>query len=465
MRVSMRWKLVGTYFILIALTVLLANWMSYNALREYYLQERQDAYRIHTTIISTHAGEYIARGNLAMPAEIREYGQQVNARVLFIDRNGLVVGDSFNEDWILGRQLEHLEVQAALRGETASGTHFISPEEWVMYVAAPVTSQKEVVGAVLLSTEITDITQALEAVIKRMVMLSFLGAMLAGLIGLWLSAEITRPVQQLTRAVERVALGNFNQRVKVRSRDELGQLAKSFNTMARKLARVDQNRREFIANASHELKSPLASIKALAESLVYSDERDVEVYKEYLRDIDTEVDRLNRMVHDLLKLAQLEDERIVLHREEQSVQKIIARVVHLVTPQAISKGIDLSVTTQGDLIWPVDKDVLSGILLNLVDNGIKYTLAGDRVEVVGRIEEEKLVLEVRDTGDGIPPDDLPHIFERFYRVDKARSRDTGGTGLGLAIVEQGVRLMGGTIKVVSQPELGTTFTIKLPKKS
>ncbi|WP_051688338.1 sensor histidine kinase [Desulfofalx alkaliphila] len=463
MRISIRWKLAGTYFIMIVLTLLLADWLAYTALKDHYLQEREDAYRVHTNVVGTYAGEYILGEYMAMPTLIRDYGNQVDARVVLLNRQGYVVGDSFNEQWIIGMQLKHPEVQAALRGETASGTQYVSDEEWVMYISVPVTRQKEVVGAVLLSTDITDIGEALDSLLRRMVLFSLLGGMLAGLIGLWLSVEVTRPVQELTEAVERVAMGNLDQRVPVHSRDELGQLAKAFNTMAIKLARFDRTRQEFIANASHELKSPLSSIKALAESLTYGDERDVVVYKEYLNDINSEVDRLNRLVHDLLKLAQLEDENTVLQKELQSISDIIQRIVNLMKPQAKLKEISLRAYTPEDIFWPVDRDTLSGVLLNLVDNGIKYTPPGGRVEVECQSQGEELVIRVADTGEGIPPEELPLIFERFYRVDKARARQTGGTGLGLSIVEEGVKLLGGTISVESEPARGTVFTINLPK--
>ncbi|MEG6616536.1 HAMP domain-containing sensor histidine kinase [Peptococcaceae bacterium 1198_IL3148] len=461
---SVRWKLVGTYLIMIALTVLLTNWLAYTALKQHYLQERQEAYLVHASVVSTFAANYIDGNNLTMPIEFRTYGENVGARILLLDRQGIVVNDSFNEKWVVGRQLGHNEVQAALTGVTAAGAHALSAEEWVMYVAVPVTWEKEVVGAVMLSTDINDIKEALHEVLKSMAVLSMLGSVLALMVGLWLAAKVTKPVEDLSFAVERVAAGNFNEPVPVRSRDELGQLTKSFNSMAEKLANVDRSRREFIANASHELKSPLSSIKALAESLIYSNEQDVTIYKEYLGDINDEIDRLNRVVHDLLQLAKMEDEVTTLNIEAQSVQKVIDQVIHLLKPKAKAKDITLQVTTADQLLWPVDEDMLAMILLNLVDNGIKYTAPGGQVTVNGNTVGDTLELQVSDSGEGIPAADLPHIFDRFYRVDKARSRDTGGTGLGLSIVQQAVKVLGGTISVESQVGIGTKFTVKLDRQ-
>jgi signal transduction histidine kinase len=460
---SVRWKLVGTYLIMIVLTVLLADWLAYTALKQHYLQERQQAYLVHANVISTYATDYIEGYHQTLPIELRKYGENVGARILVLDRDGVVVNDSFNEKWVIGRQLSHTEVQAALNGETSAGEHMLSPGEWVMYVTVPVTWKKEVAGAVLLSTSINDIREALNTVLRRMALMSTLGSALALLLGLWLAAKLTKPVEDLSLAVERVAVGNFNEPVPVRSQDELGQLARSFNSMAEKLDNVDRSRREFIANASHELKSPLSSIKALAESLIYSDEQDVAIYKEYMEDINNEIDRLNRVVHDLLQLAKMEDEVTKLEIAEKSVQKAINRIVHLVSPKAKAKAVTVEVNTEGELNWPVDEDMLGIILLNLVDNSIKYTQTGGKVAVSGHIAGDILELQVADSGEGIPEADLPHIFDRFYRVDKARSRDTGGTGLGLSIVQQAVKVLGGTITVTSHVGDGSTFTVRLSR--
>ncbi|MTI80230.1 MAG: cell wall metabolism sensor histidine kinase WalK [Firmicutes bacterium] len=463
MRTSIRWKLAVTYFIIIILTVLLADWLAYSALRSHYLQERQESYQIHANVISTYAGEYIRGRSTSLPLEIREYGNKVNARVLVLSSQGVVLGDSFNEKWLEGRNLEYPEVQQALKGETAAGTHNITAGEWAMYVAVPVTRQKSVIGAVLLVTNIGDIAQALNTLAERMLILSIIGSALAALIGLWLSVRLTKPVQELTVAVKKVADGNLNQHVVVRSRDELGQLAESFNGMAEKLAKADRARRDFIASASHELKSPLASIKALAESLIYSSEDDVDVYKEYLGDINKEIDRLNRLVYELLQLAKMEDVSVTLHKKEHSVKEIIENVIQLTAPNAKAKKVTITADIEGDLAWPVDEDVLSVILLNLVDNGIKYTSATGEVKIKGNIKNETLQLQVTDTGEGIPEEDLKHIFDRFYRVDKARARETGGTGLGLSIVKQAVALLDGTVSVQSTVGKGTTFTVCIPK--
>ncbi len=465
MKSSIRWKLAGSYFGIIIITMLLADWMAYGALRLHYLQERQQAYQVHANVVSTYAVDYIMTDQLSvLPKAVREYSEQVGARVLILNREGLVLGDSFNEDWVSGRKLSHQEVVSALQGQTAGGNHHISPDEWVMYVAVPVTKEKEVIGAVMLSTDITDIADSLNDVLNRMLILSLIGSILAGMAAYWLAERLTRPVEELTVAVERVAQGSLKQKVPVRSRDELGKLAKSFNIMAEKLLVVDRSRRDFIANASHELKSPLSSIKALAESLIYSDEKDVAVYKEYLTDINNEINRINHLVHELLEMARMEEDNVIVHKKLEYIDVIVDRVLHLVEKRAKEKNITITADVREKLSWFVDKDILEVIILNLVDNAVKYTPERGRVDIVARQQSENLLLQVADTGEGIPAEDIPHIFDRFYRVDKARSRETGGTGLGLSIVLQGVKLLGGSINVQSAVDEGSVFTVTLPRE-
>lgn len=459
---TIRTKLLGTYLIIIIFTALTADTLAYIALKGHYLQERQEAYQIHANVISTYAKDFIDGGDkLGLAADITDYGERAEARVLILNDEGVVLMDSFNEQWVIGRQLDHSEVVAALRGETAAGNHHVAPDEWVMYVTVPIIQQKQVQGIVLLTTDITDIETALAVVVRRMTLFTLLGSMLALAVGMWLATRVTKSVADLTQAVQSMAAGTFSQPVPVRSSDELGQLAQSFNLMAEKLAQMDKLRRDFVADASHELKSPLSSIKALAEALLYSKEKDVDIYREYLQDINEEIDRLNRVTHDLLKLASTEDVSDI-EWQQQPLQQVIANVIELVTPQAQVKNITLHWQGVQDLDWPVNENLLTTVLLNLIDNGIKYTPQDNKIVVAAGVDNGKLIITVADSGEGIPSAELPHIFERFYRVDKARSRETGGTGLGLAIVKQSVQAMGGTIDVSSILGVGTTFILKLP---
>lgn len=367
---------------------------------------------------------------------VRNFGDQMQARVLILDKSGRVTVDSFGEGWLERTKLSHDEVVSALNGEGKTGVHLLKSGERVLYAAVPVGEAKAVSGVVMLVVNLADVYATLGEIRRLMMVVSAGGGLIALVAGLFLSAHFTRPLRSLTGAVQMMTRGRLDQRVNISNQDEIGQLAKAFNEMAAKLEEVDQTRRQFLANTSHELKTPLSSIKVLAQSLVDGREHDPAVYREFLQDIDAEIDRLTRLVNDIFHLNPLEDVDYPVVRIEQEVQPILVHIMGLVRGKAEQKGIILelcpsSVTT--DLIWPVNQDLVACMLLNLLDNAIRYTPSGGRVKLTAEVERRELVIRVADTGEGIPPEALPHLFERFYRVDQARARGTGGTGLGLAI--------------------------------
>lgn len=225
------------------------------------------------------------------------------------------------------------------------------------------------------------------------------------------------------------------------------------------IKKLENMRSQFVANISHELKTPLTSIKGFAETLRYVD--DDETRNKFLSIIDEESDRLARLLEDILSLYEIEQKRITV-LEEFNVDKEIEKVYFLLNDQAKKKGVEVFLDTNSNCILMGDKDKFKQMLLNLVSNSIKYTEKGGMVRVESYTHDMNLVLVIEDNGIGISAEDLPRIFERFYRVDKARSRESGGTGLGLAIVKHIVRLFDGDISVSSELEVGTKFVITIP---
>lgn len=462
MNLSIRWKLTGTFFILIILLLSIINLMALRFLETKYLDARKTASLANANIIAITGRDTILGQDRNAFYLARDFGEQMGVRVLILDNLGNVTVDSFGEEWLEGRQLEHDEVVSALAGTSQTGVHENATGEKVLYVAVPVVRDKEVTRAVMLVVGLDDIYQSLSEVQRQMLLVSLISGLLAALLSLFLSGLLTRPIKQLTQAVKAMEGGKLEQQVGVRSGDELGQLANAFNSMSRSMAKLDQSRRRFLSDASHELKSPLSSIKALAESLVETDEKDPQVYKEFLQDIDSEIDRLSRLVTNMLQLTRLEEGTPFIAKGKYDVYKLVNHVVSMMQPQGDNCGVQLRMDCHPDLLWEVNSDLTTSILINLVDNAIRYTPSGGEVIVKAEVQMEGLVLTVTDTGEGIPPDELPRIFDRFYRVDKARTRATGGTGLGLSIVQEAVNQLGGTIEVFNNPGAGMTFRIVLP---
>ncbi|MEW6183193.1 MAG: ATP-binding protein [Bacillota bacterium] len=462
MRLSIRWKLAGTYFIVIIAILTGTNLFVLRTLEQGYLQTRRATFLGDANIIASTGGNTVLRADRNAYHLARRFSDQMGARILIVDSKGRVIVDSFDEARLKGSLLRHSEVQAALKGRSAAAAHVLTDGERVLYAAVPVTGEDGASGAVVVVAGLGDVYAALNQIRGRMAVVSVGSGLLAAILSLILAGLLTKPINELRRAAQRMAGGRLGSLVPVRRGDEIGELGAAFNNMSTELARLDRVRREFLSNASHELKSPLSSIKALSQSLIDGREEDVTVYREFLRDIDTEVDRLTRLVNDMLEMARLEGDTRPLSRKEENIRGLIEHVGAILGARALNRGITIRIWADRELKWPVNADLLTLVLVNLMDNALRYTPPGGEVAITAGVDAKNLTVTVRDTGVGIAREDLPQVFDRFYRVDRARSRETGGTGLGLAIVKRAVERMGGGIVPDSTPGKGTTFTINLP---
>lgn len=286
-----------------------------------------------------------------------------------------------------------------------------------------------------------------------------LGILLAVIFSYLLSTKITHPVTKLKSASQLISQGDWKARVDIESRDELEELGESFNQMARDLEHLENLRRKMTADLAHELRNPLMSIQNYIEGML---DGVIEINREHLVDLHEEVERLTQLINDLQKLARVEGNRhlkidsIYLREELTSYFKRIKLDFE-------GKDIDFDWSI-AQVVVQVDKFILKEILQNILENALKYTPAGGQVNcAIDKIEDEKIIkIQIEDTGIGIDQNDLPYIFERFYRADPSRSRETGGTGIGLAVTKELVQLLDGDIRVESEKGVGTQFTITIP---
>ncbi len=275
------------------------------------------------------------------------------------------------------------------------------------------------------------------------------------------SRYLVRPIQIITDATRRVAKGDFNISIRFNRNDELGTLAESFTTMTKELKQMEAMRQEFVSNVSHEIQSPLTSIrgfsKALREGIIPENERD-----RYLETIEIESDRISRMSENLLKLASLESEHHPVHMQSYRLDEQIRRTILVTEPQWSERGLDIDLELPRTFIV-ADQDLLEQVWMNLIVNSIRYTPPGGGLMMRIWSSGTEVFVQIEDTGIGIPEEEQSRIFDRFYKVDKSRSRSAGGSGLGLSIVKRIIDLHKGTITVESEHGRGTTFTITLPK--
>ena len=331
-------------------------------------------------------------------------------------------------------------------------------------VALPALVDGALAGVVYLGQPLTDVTTVVRDVRNRLLLSTVIALLLSGIVGLVFSRAITRPVRRLTDAAGAVAQGRLDTQVPARSQDELGQLSRAFNAMTARLRAARQMQVDFVANVSHELRTPLTSIKGMVETLRAGAVEDLDVRDRFLGTVESETDRLIRLVHDLLLLSRADSEALNLRREAVDVVALVRAAVERLSPQADVYDVTLRVAdAPASLpVW-ADGDRITQVLVNLLDNAIKYSKPGGAVTVsVSPSPERMALIQVHDTGVGIPADVLPRIGERFYRADKARARTHGGSGLGLAIAQALVEAHGGKLWLESREGDGTTAQFTLP---
>jgi len=316
-------------------------------------------------------------------------------------------------------------------------------------------------GARMSQIMATDLNDAFEDALNSSLIWGGAAAVtIAVILSLIISRRITGPIHGMAEVTGRIAEGDYSSRVKVRSKDEIGALAESFNSMAESLGESQRMRRELMANIAHELRTPLTSISGYMEGLV---DGAVPATDETYELVHREAGRLSRLVDDLQRLSRAESGQERLDIVELRIEPVLQRVFLRLEPQFHDKGVSLKHSpASSSLALLADEDKLDQVLTNLLDNSLRHTDSGGIVTVAAAPRDGFVAITVADNGAGISAIDLPHIFERFYTVDKSRSRERGGTGIGLTIAKSYVETLGGSISAESEAGAGTTMTVLLP---
>jgi signal transduction histidine kinase len=388
-----------------------------------------------------------------------QFSAQLETRIRILDTQGTVLVDSRQEQQGLSLHDDPLVTQA-LAGQYASHTE---PDS-AMALALPAVVDNQLIGVVYVSQPLSDVTSVMRDLRLRWLLSTLIALALSGLVGLLLSTAIARPVRRLTAAAGAVAQGQFDQQVPVSSKDELGRLSRAFNEMTARLKAVRQMQVDFVANVSHELRTPLTSIKGMVETLRDGAVDDLSVRDRFLGTVETETDRLIRLVNDLLVLSRADSEALNLRCRATNLAQLAQACLDRLTPQAEARNIDLRLTVAPATppAW-ADPDRIEQVLVNLLDNAIKFSGSGGAVTVkLGPGQENTVLLQVCDEGIGIPAEALPRLGQRFYRVDRARARSAGGSGLGLAIAQALIAAHGGHLWLDSHEGHGTVVSFTLP---
>lgn len=412
-----------------------------------------------SVIVSSLGGlDHLTRENVAGSMSMVENSGL--SRVLITNAAGRILYDTREIDNALGQYTFYTEIVQALNGNDAFTCSY-RDDAFRSRCATPILYQNQIIGAVYAYEYDTGQASLLEGFQTNIRRLSVMIAALVLVFTVAMSKTMTGQIRELLEAIRKVREGAYSHRAAVHGHDEIAQLGGEFNGLTDRLQKTEETRRRFVSDASHELKTPLAAIRLLTDSILQTPDIDAVTAREFVADIGAEAERLSRITENLLQLTRL-DSNVLASADPVEVDAVLARVLRMMKLVAAEKQVEISCPEIEKCRVLASKDEVHQVIYNLVDNAVKYT--GPRGHVVIRLSarEGRVILSVADDGVGIPEEDIPRIFERFYRVDKARSREAGGTGLGLSIVSDTVKKRGGTVTAANRPEGGSVFTAEWP---
>lgn len=403
-------------------------------------------------------------------AELDQLSNLYDGRVLIINGELRIVKDTYGISE--GKTIISEEVIRCMRGESASK---YDRENGYVEMTIPITEtiaaspdetvpeQQDVVRGVMLVSASTDsIVATMDILNRNALVIEVIITVILFTVSLVAAKLLFKPFEKITEALNQAQEGYTNDPISVTDYLETEHIGDAFNRVLGRMKMLDDSRQEFVSNVSHELKTPITSMKVLADSLRTQEDVPVELYREFMEDIAQEVDRENQIITDLLSLVRMDRTAADLDIAQVDINQLVESVLKRLRPIAVKEDVELVYESARAVTAAVDEVKISQVVTNLVENAIKYNKEHGWVRVTLDADHQFFTLDVTDSGVGIPESSIEHIYERFYRVDKSRSREIGGTGLGLAITRNAVLMHRGSIKVTSKEGEGTTFVVKIP---
>jgi signal transduction histidine kinase len=459
---SMRVHVLTALFLIGAVPILFFGWEMINTYNRKAADQRKNEVLSQCSSLSNLL---VSQGYLSDPT-ISEINTELNrmagiydGRIIVVDNKLNILKDTFGiED---SNILISENVIKCLRGTTN-----ISENKQDNYVelTIPIThnNSKEIIGVILMSFSNKNIHLISTMLYQKATILFITTAILILVFAFFYSGVLTKPFINLKKAIGHLTEGYMDDEVKVDGFYEIEQISNSLNQMLLRMKNLEKSRQEFVSNVSHELKTPLTSVKVLADSLLMQENVPSELYREFLVDIADEIERESKIINDLLSLVKLDKTASEMNISSIKINELLELVLKRLRPIAKKNNIELIFESFRPVIAEVDEVKLTLALSNLIENAIKYNVEDGWVRVSLNADHKYFYVKVADSGIGIPEEAQDFIFDRFYRVDKARSRGTGGTGLGLSITKNAIHMHKGAIKVYSKDNEGTTFTVRVP---
>lgn len=397
----------------------------------------------------------------AINSELAMLSSVYNGRIIIVDGSFRVIKDTYDLD--VGKTIISEEVIRCFQGKETSrydkDNNYI---EIVVPIQNASGGKRDIQGVMLVSVSTNEIEASIDVLQQKGMLLLLIITILVLVFGVVLCKILMRPFARVTKAIEEITDGYQDEHISVPDYTETELITDAFNKMLGRVKSLDRSRQEFVSNVSHELKTPLASMKVLADSLVHQENVPVELYQEFMQDITEEIDRENKIITDLLSLVKLDKKASDLNIEVVNINDLLELILKRLRPIAAMNQIELILDSFRPVNGEIDEVKLTLAISNLVENAIKYNKPQGWVRVSLNADHKYFYITVADSGIGIPEESIDNVFERFYRVDKSHSREIGGTGLGLAITRNSIVMHRGAIKVYSKEGEGTTFSVRIP---
>lgn len=399
--------------------------------------------------------------NAVINAELQLLSNIYNGRILVINSDFHVIKDTFDLD--TGKTSVSREIISCMEGKGDS-TQYDNDNAYIEVVVPiqPKEADGKIVGVMMASVSTNEILQNVRILNNIALLVIIVMSLLVTIFGYFLAGILVKPFLRVTGAIEDVTDGYEDEAISVPDYTETEQITDAFNKMLTRVKTVDNSRNEFVSNVSHELKTPLTSMKVLADSLNTEENVPIEIYKDFMLDITAEIDRENKIISDLLSMVRMDKNAEPLNIEKIDIAGLLEQTLKRLKPIAAKRNVELIFESLNPVTAEVDEVKISQAFTNLIENAIKYNVDGGWVRVTLTVNNKDFFVTVADSGMGIAEDQQEHIFERFYRGDVSHSKEIEGTGLGLAITRKVIVMHRGAIKVSSKLKEGTTFSVRIP---
>ncbi len=458
---SMQLRFALVYVLVILIVLVILNIYPLMVAQDFIFKSKQDSLQGQTAVMSSALAGMETLSRPSVDLVMDQLDTSGLTRVMVTDSSGMVIYDSSAGGNATYQYALLKETSLALNSNSVFFCTY-NENQFESCAAAPIVFRNNVIGSVIIYEEDSEQAALLQGVQNTLASLSVVVGVVVIIISIIFSIAMTSRIQTLVRGMGIVREGDYNHKVHMRGKDEMAQMADEFNQLTDRLQTTEEVRRRFVSDASHELKTPLASIRLLTDSILENDAIDMETTRDFVSDIREETDRLIRISEHLLTLTHLDANVETAGENTVNFENTILRVDHMLRPVAEASQVELHYRLQHNCMVKAEADDLYQIVFNLVENAIKYNKPGGDVDILLWKRSRDVVFQVDDSGVGIPEEDIDRIFDRFYRVDKARSREAGGTGLGLSIVRTMVEQYGGSVTATNNEPQGTSFQVVLP---